>query len=116
MNSHKNIAHFLHHLSTLRIQARKKDPKVKKLKHFSISFYVDFQVVFGKSCIFPMEQIYQLIWEKYDFYKKGDLNTHKNWWKVILLKLAFFQKRENGHILKNKPKKQNLRVLSFSQL
>ena len=51
-----------------------------------------------------MEQIYQLIWEKYDFYKKDALNTHENCWKVILLKLAFFQKRENGHILKKKPK------------
>ena len=94
----------------------KKRKKVKKLKLLSNIFYGDFQVVFGKSCIFPIEHIYQLIWEKYDFYKKGDLNTHENWWKVILLKLAFFQKRENGHILKNKPKKQNLRVLSLLQL
>ena len=50
------------------------------------------------------------------FTKKGDLNTQKNWWKVILLKLAFFQKRENGHNLKNKLIKQNLRVFSLLQL
>ena len=78
MNSHKKITHFLHHLSTPRVQATKTNPKVKKLKHFSISFYGYFQVVFGKRCIFPMEQIYQFIWEKYDFYKKGDFNTHEN--------------------------------------
>ena len=110
------ITHIRHHLNTLCVQARKKDPKVKKLRLFSTSFYGYFQVVFGKSCIFPIEQIYQFIWEKYDFYKKGDLNTHEKCWKVILQKLAFFQKRENGHILKNKPKNQNLRVLSLLQL
>ena len=72
------ITHIRHHLNALCVQARKKDPKVKKLRLFSTSFYGYFQVVFGESCIFPMEQIYQLIWEKYDFYKKGDLNTHEN--------------------------------------
>ena len=55
-----------------------------------------------------MEQIYQLIWEKYDFYKKGDLNTHENWWKVILLKLVFFQKQENDHIFKKLSQKSKI--------
>ena len=66
MNSHKNIAHFLHHLSTLRIQARKKDSKVKKLRQVSIRFYGDLQVVLGKRVIFPPEKINKFPWEKYN--------------------------------------------------
>ena len=41
-SSHKKITHIWYHLSSLRVQARKKDPKVNKLRYFSIIFYGHF--------------------------------------------------------------------------
>jgi hypothetical protein len=43
---------------------------VKKVRGKRNSFQGHFQSDFSKKCIFPIEEIYQKLWEKYDFYKK----------------------------------------------
>ena len=63
-----------------------------------------------------MEKIYQLPWEKCDFYKRSYIYAQENWCKEFLLKLALFLKQENGYILKNRTKIKNLRALSFLRL
>ena len=64
----------------------KSGQNVRKIRWKRNSFHGHFQGDFSKSCIFPIEEIYQKLWEKYDFYKKKLDFPHENCSFFLLLK------------------------------
>ena len=55
------------------------------------SFQGQSQDDFSKSCIFPIEEIYQILWEKYNFYKKKIGYTRR---KLFLFSVSKTEKME----------------------
>ena len=58
--------------------SKKKDPKMKKIKIFFHQFLWSFLGSFWEKLYFPMEKIYPLPWEKYEFYKISDIYAQEN--------------------------------------